>query len=121
MRFQHRRIYFRVNNAITFLAEVWFYYDFIVNMHLKKLNLFETGDPFQAVYSTERRMIHREREADKQPALVYLSHTLYKRSLAWQSQQRRELQDKEIVAHILSANFSLQFSTDDRSSLFLNR
>lgn len=90
-------------------------------MHLKKLNQFETGDPFQELYSTERRMSHRKKEADEQPVLVHLSHTLYKCSLAWLSQQRCELQDKEIVGHILSLNFSIQFSTDDRSSLFLNR
>lgn len=72
-------------------------------------------------YSTERRMIHRKGEADKQQVLVYLSHTLYKHSLAKQSQQCCELQEKEEVDGILSSNYSLQLSTDDRNSLCLNR
>lgn len=103
---------------ILFTAEILFYHNFVVKMHFKKL---ETGDPFQEVYNTGKRMTHEKKEADKQSVLVYLSHPRYKRSPAWQSQQRCELQDIEIVGHILSSNFSIQFSTDDRSSLFLNR
>lgn len=76
LRFQYRGIYFQVNNAIIFIEKVLVYYDFIVNMHWKYVNRFETGDFFQEVCNTESRMIHRKREADKQPLLVYLSHML---------------------------------------------
>jgi len=34
---------------------------------LKKKKKLEAGHPFQEVHNTERRMIHRKREADKQP------------------------------------------------------
>lgn len=86
-------------------------------MNFKK---FETGGPFQEVYSTERRMIHRKGEPDEQQVLGYLSHALDKHSLAQQSQQCCELQEKEEVDGILPSNFSLQLSTDDRNSLCLN-
>lgn len=65
-------------------------------------------------------MIHRKGEPDKQQVLGYLSHALYKHSLAQQSQQYCELQEKEEVDGILSSNFSLQLSSDDRISLCIN-
>lgn len=86
-------------------------------MNFKK---FETEGTFQEVYSTERRMIHRKGEPDKQQVLGYLSHALYKHFLAQQSQQCCELQEKEVDG-ILSSNFSLQLSCDDSNSLCLNR
>lgn len=65
-------------------------------------------------------MIHRKGEPDEQQVLGYLSHALDKHSLAQQSQQCCELQEKEEVDGILPSNFSLQLSTDDRNSLCLN-